>query len=191
VTAVAEVLQRTGLPPERLELEITETTLMDDRQNALRILKQLKNLGVRLAMDDFGTGYSSLSYLRTFPFDKIKIDRSFVSDAEENAEVETIVQAIIAMGMSLRLTITAEGVETRQQLAMLRSYGCTFVQGYLLGRPRPATQIERRNEHSPRLPADHAPTAVSPVSRHTGIASPADGADCRSDFSSSPQETIP
>jgi diguanylate cyclase (GGDEF)-like protein len=139
VGTVAEVLQETRLPAHRLELEITETTLMDDTQNALRILTALKALGVHIAMDDFGTGYSSLSYLRKFPFDKIKIDRSFISDVEEgDSEAETIVQAIIGMGRSLRLDVTAEGVETAQQLAMLKALGCTFVQGYLLGRPGPA-----------------------------------------------------
>jgi diguanylate cyclase (GGDEF)-like protein len=139
VQTVADVLRDTGLPADRLELEITEGTLMDDTQNALRILKELKALGVRIAMDDFGTGYSSLSYLRTFPFDKIKIDRSFISDVEAgDIEAATIVQAILAMGRSLRLAVTAEGVETAQQLSMLKALGCGFVQGYLLGRPGPA-----------------------------------------------------
>jgi diguanylate cyclase len=141
VASVADVLRRTGLPAARLELEITEGTLMDDTQNALRILSALKELGVKIAMDDFGTGYSSLSYLRKFPFDKIKIDRSFISDVGDDAEAATIVQAIIALGRSLRLDVTAEGVETKRQLAMLRSHGCTFVQGYLTGRPHPADQI--------------------------------------------------
>jgi diguanylate cyclase len=141
VATVADVLRRTGLPAARLELEITEGTLMDDTQNALRILNALKALGVKISMDDFGTGYSSLSYLRKFPFDKIKIDRSFISDVGDDSEAETIVQAIIALGRSLRLDVTAEGVETRQQLSMLRGHGCTFAQGYLLGRPHPADQI--------------------------------------------------
>jgi len=142
VATVADVLKQTGLPPKRLELEITEGTLMADTQNALRILTSLKGLGVKLAMDDFGTGYSSLSYLRKFPFDKLKIDRSFVSDLEDDTEAETIVQAIIAMSRSLRLDVTAEGVETKRQLSMLRALGCNFVQGYLLGRPRSAAQVE-------------------------------------------------
>jgi diguanylate cyclase (GGDEF)-like protein len=137
VSAVADVLQQTGLPAARLELEITEGTLMGDTQNALRILTALKAIGVKLAMDDFGTGYSSLSYLRKFPFDKIKIDRSFINDPE----AETIVQAIIALGRSLRLDVTAEGVETNRQLAMLRGLGCTFAQGYLMGRPHPSDQL--------------------------------------------------
>ncbi|WP_158927776.1 EAL domain-containing protein [Acidisphaera sp. S103] len=144
VATVADVLKQTGLPPKRLELEITEGTLMADTQNALRILTSLKALGVKLSMDDFGTGYSSLSYLRKFPFDKIKIDRSFVSDLEDDSEAETIVQAIIAMSRSLRLDVTAEGVETKQQLSMLRALGCNFVQGYLLGRPRSAAQLEHQ-----------------------------------------------
>jgi len=142
VGTVAQVLLQTGLPPSRLELEITEGTLMDDTQNAFEILTSLKALGVKIAMDDFGTGYSSLSYLRKFPFDKIKIDRSFISDVENDSEAETIVQAIIAMSRSLRLHVTAEGVETKQQLSMLRALGCNFVQGYLLGRPRSAAQLD-------------------------------------------------
>ena len=141
VTTVIDVLRQTGLPPRRLELEITEGTLMHDAQNALHILTALKAIGVKIAMDDFGTGYSSLSYLRKFPFDKIKIDRSFISDVEDDAEAETIVKAIIAMGRSLRLDVTAEGVETKQQLSMLRGHGCTFAQGYLLGRPHSADQL--------------------------------------------------
>jgi diguanylate cyclase (GGDEF)-like protein len=142
VQTVADVLRRTGLPPNRLELEITEGTLMVDTQNALRILTSLKALGVKIAMDDFGTGYSSLSYLRKFPFDKIKIDRSFISDVEDDREAETIVEAIIAMSRSLRLEVTAEGVETKEQLSMLRELGCKLVQGYLLGRPRTADQLD-------------------------------------------------
>jgi EAL domain-containing protein (putative c-di-GMP-specific phosphodiesterase class I) len=141
VAAVAEVLRRTGLPATRLELEITEGTLMHDTQDALRVLKALKALGVRIAMDDFGTGYSSLSYLRKFPFDKIKIDRSFISDVGDDPEAATIVQAIITLGRSLGLDVTAEGVETKRQLATLRSHGCTFAQGYLMGRPHPADQL--------------------------------------------------
>jgi diguanylate cyclase (GGDEF)-like protein len=166
VDTVADVLRRTGLPPARLELEITEGTLMHDTQNALRILTALKALGAKVAMDDFGTGYSSLSYLRKFPFDKIKIDRSFISDVEDDAEAETIVQAIIAMSRTLRLDVTAEGVETQRQLAMLRAHGCTFAQGHLLGRPCPASQlgIARRvgiGEHAlPRLEVTVAAPSV-------------------------------
>jgi diguanylate cyclase (GGDEF)-like protein len=156
VNTVAEVLRTTGLPPNRLELEITEGTLMDDTQNALRILTSLKALGVKIAMDDFGTGYSSLSYLRKFPFDKIKIDRSFISDVADDSEAETIVEAIIAMSRSLRLDVTAEGVETRHQLAMLRAHGCNFVQGYLLGRPCSADQLDLRTGRTRWQFADEA-----------------------------------
>ncbi len=138
---VASVLAQTGLPPNRLELEITETALMVDTRNALRLLRDLKALGVGIAMDDFGTGHSSLGNLRKFPFDKIKIDRSFISDGDDEPGAEAIVQTIVAMGNSLGLTITAEGVETPRQLAMLRSLGCTYVQGYLLARPCPGEQL--------------------------------------------------
>ncbi|HYZ23069.1 MAG TPA: bifunctional diguanylate cyclase/phosphodiesterase, partial [Rhodopila sp.] len=153
VATVAEVLHRTGLPAARLELEITETILIDDKRKALEVLTELKRLGVRLAMDDFGTGYSSLSYLRSFPFDKIKIDRSFIRDVEHDAEAESIVQAIIAMGLSLHLKITAEGVETKQQLAMLRAYGCSYLQGFLLGKPASASEIEGRGSAVPMAAA--------------------------------------
>jgi diguanylate cyclase (GGDEF)-like protein len=138
---VASVLAQTGLPPNRLELEITETALMVDTRNALRLLRDLKALGVGIAMDDFGTGHSSLGNLRKFPFDKIKIDRSFISDGDDEPGAEAIVQTIVAMGNSLGLTITAEGVETPRQLAMLRSLGCTYVQGYLLARPCAGEQL--------------------------------------------------
>jgi EAL domain-containing protein (putative c-di-GMP-specific phosphodiesterase class I) len=107
-------------------------------------------------MDDFGTGYSSLSYLRKFPFDKLKIDRSFISDVDSDAEAETIVQAIIAMSRSLRLEVTAEGVETSQQFAMLRALGCTYAQGYLLGRPGSASQIRLHGAKPRRHPAEPA-----------------------------------
>jgi len=169
VSTVADALHRTGLSPNRLELEITEGTLMHDTQTALRILTSLKELGVKLAMDDFGTGYSSLSYLRKFPFDKIKIDRSFVSDLEDNGEAQIIVQAVIAMSRSLRLDVTAEGVETEQQLAMLRALGCTFVQGYLLGRPCSADQLPQNAGQPQWQVADHAgPDLATPPAANSG-----------------------
>ncbi|MDB5404398.1 MAG: diguanylate cyclase [Rhodopila sp.] len=167
VSTVADVLRQTGLPPGRLELEITEGTLMDDTQNALRILTSLKAIGVKIAMDDFGTGYSSLSYLRKFPFDKIKIDRSFINDVVDDSEAETIVEAIVAMSRSLRLNVTAEGVETKQQLSMLRALGCNFVQGYLLGRPRPAAQLDLHSAKTRWHVIDHAGSrpVASPAAR--------------------------
>jgi diguanylate cyclase (GGDEF)-like protein/PAS domain S-box-containing protein len=134
---VHQVLLETGLSPARLELEITESVLVDDLARALSILRRLKALGVRIAMDDFGTGYSSLSNLQAFPFDKIKIDRSFISDLERNAQAATIVRAVIALGRGLDLPVVAEGVETQAQLAFLSEEACAEVQGYLLGKPRP------------------------------------------------------
>jgi len=134
---VHQVLLDTGLAPGRLELEVTESVLIDDMPRALSILRRLKALGVRIAMDDFGTGYSSLSNLQAFPFDKIKIDRSFISDLERNAQAATIVRAVIALGRGLNLPVLAEGVETRAQLEFLSSEACEEVQGYLLGQPLP------------------------------------------------------
>jgi diguanylate cyclase len=159
VTTVGDVLRRTGLPAARLELEITEGALIGDTKNALRTLTALKALGVKIAMDDFGTGYSSLSYLRKFPFDKIKIDRSFISEVGQDTEAETLVQAIIALGRSMRLDVTAEGVETKRQLAMLRVQGCTFAQGYLLGRPHPADQLGQHLAKEWRIFSDDEPVA--------------------------------
>ncbi len=171
VNDVATVLAKTGLPPDRLELEITETALMTDTRNALRLLSDLKALGVRIAMDDFGTGHSSLGNLRKFPFDKIKIDRSFISDGEDEPGAEAIVQTIIAMGHSLGLTITAEGVETPRQLAMLRSNGCTFVQGFLLARPIPAEQLRLSESRSGWLqPQSHPPVVVAQPVRRLSVA---------------------
>ncbi|MEI9804509.1 MAG: EAL domain-containing protein [Pseudolabrys sp.] len=132
---VHAVLLETGLAPGRLELEITEGVLIDDFSRAVSILRRLKSLGVRIALDDFGTGYSSLSYLQAFPFDKIKIDRSFVFDLESNHLSVAIVRSIIGLGWSLGIPILAEGVETQAQYALLAREGCNEVQGYLTGRP--------------------------------------------------------
>jgi predicted signal transduction protein with EAL and GGDEF domain len=140
VQVVMSALASAGLDPRRLELEITETVLMQDSELSVRILHQLRALGVSIALDDFGTGYSSLSYLRRFPFDRIKIDRSFVRDLARDAEGAAIVRAIIGLGRSLSIATTAEGVETREQLDILRREGCTEMQGYLLSPPRPAPE---------------------------------------------------
>jgi len=134
---VHSILLETGLAPGRLELEITETVMVNDFSRAVSILNQLKSLGVRIAMDDFGTGVSSLSYLRSFRFDKIKIDRTFVCDLEQNHHSRSIVRAVIGLGRSLDLQILAEGVETEAQYAFLAQEGCEEVQGYLTGRPLP------------------------------------------------------
>ncbi len=131
------ILLETGLAPSRLELEITEGVLIDDFSRAVSILRRLKALGVRIAMDDFGTGYSSLSYLQSFPFDKIKIDRAFISNMESSPQSATIVRIIIALARGLNLPVLAEGVETQSQLNFLAKESCDEVQGYLIGRPMP------------------------------------------------------
>ncbi len=135
---VAEVLKETGLPPQRLELEITENLLINDTEEVLGKLNRLRQLGVAIAMDDFGTGYSSLNYLARFPFSKIKIDRQFIRNMTRDPATRAIVKTIIALGKSLDVTITAEGVETEEQAAMLREFGCPQVQGFLYGYPGPA-----------------------------------------------------
>ena len=132
---VAEVLKETKLPPERLELEITENLLINDTEEVLGKLNRLRQLGVAIAMDDFGTGYSSLNYLARFPFSKIKIDRQFIRNMTRDPATRAIVKTIIALGKSLDVTITAEGVETQEQAAILREFGCPQVQGFLYGYP--------------------------------------------------------
>jgi diguanylate cyclase (GGDEF)-like protein len=132
---IERTLAETGLAPHRLELEITERIFMEDSENTLATLRRLKQLGVRIAMDDFGTGYSSLSYLRSFPFDKIKIDRAFVSDLSERNEHVVIVQAVVSIARALGMTTTAEGVETEAQHQFLAALGCDEVQGYLFSAP--------------------------------------------------------
>jgi diguanylate cyclase (GGDEF)-like protein/PAS domain S-box-containing protein len=138
---VMDALKTSGLSPQRLELEITETLLLEKSEHILATLHALRALGVRISMDDFGTGYSSLSYLRSFPFDKIKIDRSFVHDLEANMDSQAIVRAIVSLGASLGITITAEGVETESDLARLQLEGCNEGQGYLFSKARPAKDI--------------------------------------------------
>jgi diguanylate cyclase len=132
---VHEILVQTGLKPGRLELEITETALVRDFNRALTTLRQLKALGVRIAMDDFGTGYSSLSNLRAFPFDKIKIDGSFIRAVNANEQAATIVRAVLGIGRGLKLPVLAEGVETSEELSFLGTELCDQIQGYLVGKP--------------------------------------------------------
>jgi diguanylate cyclase (GGDEF)-like protein/PAS domain S-box-containing protein len=138
---VVRSLTDANLPPSRLELEITETVLMRDSKPVVETLHGLRGLGVRIVMDDFGTGYSSLAYLRSFPFDKIKVDQSFVRDVADQADALAIVRAAIGLGRSLGMTTTAEGVETRQQMVSVRAAGCDEAQGYLISPPRPAERI--------------------------------------------------
>jgi predicted signal transduction protein with EAL and GGDEF domain len=141
VSRVQAVLAQTGLNPARLELELTENVMLDDAKGALQIMHDLKALGVRLAMDDFGTGYSSLSYLRSFPFDGLKIDRSFISGLAASGDDQSIIEAIVGLGRALSLTVTAEGVETIEQLQALQDARCDEVQGYFLSRPMDAQAI--------------------------------------------------
>jgi EAL domain-containing protein (putative c-di-GMP-specific phosphodiesterase class I) len=138
---VHEILLQTGMPARRLELEITETALIRDFDRALATLRQLKALGVRIAMDDFGTGYSSLSNLRAFPFDKIKVDGSFVRSIDTNEQAATIVRAVLGLGRGLGLPVLAEGVETEAEMRFLMDELCDEVQGYLLGRPAGIAQF--------------------------------------------------
>jgi diguanylate cyclase (GGDEF)-like protein len=138
---VIAALNASGLDPKRLELEVTETAMLHDTEGTLAILTRLRELGVSVSMDDFGTGYSSLSYLRKFPFDKIKIDRSFVHGLSGEEESAAIVRAVTGLGRSLGMTTTAEGVESADQLEMLRKEGCTEVQGFLFSAPVPSEQI--------------------------------------------------
>jgi PAS domain S-box-containing protein len=138
---VLAALAESGLPPDQLELEITEAVLLRDSETTLATLHKLREHGIRISMDDFGTGYSSLSYLRSFPFDKIKIDKSFVQELAHRSESMAIVRAVTGLGKSLGIPTTAEGVETAEQLAILRSEGCTEIQGYLVSPPRPSTAV--------------------------------------------------
>jgi EAL domain-containing protein (putative c-di-GMP-specific phosphodiesterase class I) len=142
VKTIVNVLTDCGLPAARLELEITETVLLQDNDHALAILHELRGLGIKIAMDDFGTGYSSLGYLRSFPFDKIKIDQSFIRDLTSKEDSVAIIRAVVGLSSSLGITTIAEGVETKEQLARLTKEGCNEVQGFFFSPPRPAAEIE-------------------------------------------------
>jgi diguanylate cyclase len=139
---VMDILREEGLPAHRLEIELTETVLMDNMEAGAHTLHRLSQLGIHLAIDDFGTGYSSLSYLRQLPMRRLKIDRSFVKDLPHQEHSRTIVTAIVALAHGLGLQVTAEGVETRQQADYLMGQGCDVLQGYVFARPMPAEQFE-------------------------------------------------
>jgi EAL domain-containing protein (putative c-di-GMP-specific phosphodiesterase class I) len=141
VRSVVSALAGAGLPPRRLELEITESVLMQNTFATLAILNQLHDLGVKFSMDDFGTGYSSLSYLRSFPFDKIKIDRSFVRDLSQHENSTAIIRAVTLLAKSLDMMTTVEGVETEEQLERIKALGCTEMQGFLYSPPRGLDEI--------------------------------------------------
>jgi EAL domain-containing protein (putative c-di-GMP-specific phosphodiesterase class I) len=147
-------LGESGLDPQRLELEVTESVMLDAGGTALAVLQNIREIGVRVALDDFGIGYSSLGYLRDFPFDRIKIDQSFVRGAANDAVGRAIVRAVASLGQSLGIATVAEGVETEEQMARVASDGCTDVQGYLISRPMPPREIDgflrSRNENIPR-----------------------------------------
>ncbi len=135
---VENALKANDMRPGRLELEVTESLLMNSTPGVEHTLNTLGKMGVRIALDDFGTGFSSLSYLRRFRFDKLKIDQSFISDMETNNDGRAIVEAVIRLARDLRMSVAAEGVETESQLALLRELGCGEIQGYLIARPMPA-----------------------------------------------------
>lgn len=137
------MLEETGLEPQHLELELTESQLLDSVEHIIATFHQLHDLGVKLAIDDFGTGYSSLSYLKRFPVDYVKIDQTFICGLGEGTEDAAITQAIIAMAHSLKLKVVAEGVENHEQLAFLKDHHCDEVQGYLISRPVEAQAVTR------------------------------------------------
>jgi predicted signal transduction protein with EAL and GGDEF domain len=141
VHTILSALARSGLVASRLEVEITESVLLDDDPATVAVLHQLRGLGVRIVMDDFGTGYSSLSYFRRFPFDKIKIDRSFIRDVTDESDGLKIVRSIIQLANSLKIDVVAEGVETAEQLRIVSQEGCTEFQGYFFSKPQPASRI--------------------------------------------------
>jgi EAL domain-containing protein (putative c-di-GMP-specific phosphodiesterase class I) len=143
VAEVQRALSVTGLPPRHLRLEITESAMIEDADEAAATLHRLRGLGVRVAIDDFGTGYSNLGYLRRFPVDQLKIDRTFMAEAVRDADA-TIVRAIIGLAHALGLSVVAEGVETDEQVALLRGLGCEMGQGYLFGEPMAIGQVPAR-----------------------------------------------
>jgi len=141
IADIDEALNTTGLNPELLELEITESAVMKNPEQAAILLRQIRDMGVGLAIDDFGTGYSSLSYLRRFPLTTLKIDRSFVQDIEKDPDAEALTEGIVTLAHGLRMRVVAEGVETEEQLACLRRHQCDEIQGYWLCKPVPAEEV--------------------------------------------------
>lgn len=160
VTYITEMLHRTGLPARRLSLEVTEGLLLEESSTVLDTMAKLRALGVQFNLDDFGTAHAGLSYLRRFKFDAIKIDKSFVQDAAQQPEARAIVVAVLAIGAALRLRVIAEGVETEEQLALLRELKCDQVQGYLTGRPRPPAEIRMGEGEAPKKTPAPALTVI-------------------------------
>jgi len=167
VSQIGQVLSETGLAPENLRLELTESVTMRDEERTTRVLSELRKLGLLLCIDDFGTGYSSLSYLRRFALDILKIDRSFVTDMLNNSESEEIVKTILSLGRNLRMQVVAEGVETSEQMTLLKSLGCEFAQGYLFSRPLDSAAVGRTlvtaEANCYTLPQESAVRLVAPV----------------------------
>ena len=167
---VAAALRESGLPPERLEIELTETGIIADRQHALQVVLALKNLGVTVAMDDFGTGYSSLSTLQAFPFDKIKIDKSFIQSIDASEHAAAIISATILLGRSLKIPVLAEGVENARHLEFLRGLECSSVQGYLFGKPMPVGDVTQLIGAPDTGPPALVPARSEPQSDRSGQA---------------------
>jgi EAL domain-containing protein (putative c-di-GMP-specific phosphodiesterase class I) len=155
---IQSALQSSGLAPERLEIEITESVLLERAAENHAFIEKLKSIGISLSLDDFGTGYSSLSYLTTFPFDKIKIDKSFIRNLTKRPKSIAIIASIVTLARGLDISVTAEGVETAEQFERLKALGVNFAQGYLLGRPVPIGELEAQPQSyaSPQLDADAA-----------------------------------
>jgi diguanylate cyclase (GGDEF)-like protein len=168
VAIVTRILADTGMDPARLDLEITESLLIKEPHKAVQVLTELKELGIQIAMDDFGTGYSSLSYFRMFPFDKVKIDRSFVNEMLTNPQARAIIRSVIGLGHGLEMPVIAEGVETQEQLDALRQDGCTQVQGYLISHPGPIAGFGRVVIRPPEEPATAARSKPRPRRRRPG-----------------------
>jgi EAL domain-containing protein (putative c-di-GMP-specific phosphodiesterase class I) len=143
VKSILGALAASGLPASRLELEITESVLLEADSRTLAVLHELHSLGIRIVMDDFGTGFSSLNYLRSFPFDKIKIDQTFVRDMSKGRDSVAIIKAIIDLGRALHIEVVAEGVETEEQLSILLAEGCTEMQGYYFSKAAPIETFEK------------------------------------------------
>jgi EAL domain-containing protein (putative c-di-GMP-specific phosphodiesterase class I) len=165
VATVVGALAAAGLPAQRLELEITESVLMQNTQTTLATLHRLRELGVKISMDDFGTGYSSLSYLRSFPFDKIKIDRCFISGLADGDDSVAIVLAIAGLAKNLGITTTAEGVETKQQMQQVKALGCTEMQGFLFSPPRRVEELAPMFRLRSARKATAAPSAAQGSNR--------------------------
>lgn len=161
VPLVEQALRQAGLPPHRLEIELTETAIMQNRERGIEILRQIQALGVRVALDDFGTGYSSLETMRRFRFDKIKLDRFFISELGDSEQAIAVIRAVLALGKSMSIPVLAEGIETRSQLDILRREGCEEAQGYLLGRPVPLDLLFVGDVARPGVPED--PTSPSTI----------------------------